>query len=48
MSVVLCEIDEMVINVSRKYLPQLSVSFDSPKLELHIGDGMEFLKVCHG
>lgn len=35
----------MVIDVSKKYLPHMSASFDSPKLNLFIGDGIEFLKV---
>ncbi|VDN60809.1 unnamed protein product [Dracunculus medinensis] len=47
-SVTLCEIDEMVIDVSKKYLPHMSASFDSPKLNLFIGDGIEFLKKCKG
>nr|CAD2129517.1 unnamed protein product [Meloidogyne enterolobii] len=37
--VVMCEIDEMVVNVAKEYLHGLSSSFNSPKLELHIGDG---------
>ena len=43
-SVVQCEIDEDVINAARKYLPNMAVGFDSPKLTLHIGDGFEFMK----
>ncbi|KAI6172132.1 Spermidine synthase [Aphelenchoides besseyi] len=43
-SVVMCEIDEMVIDVSKKYLPGMSSCFSNPKFELHIGDGFEFLK----
>ncbi|KAM3719281.1 Spermidine synthase [Dirofilaria immitis] len=43
-SVTLCEIDETVINLSKKFLPQMSVAFSSPKLELAIQDGFEFLK----
>ncbi|VDN27850.1 unnamed protein product [Gongylonema pulchrum] len=39
-----CEIDEMVIDVSRKFLPQMSEAFTSPKLNLVIGDGYDFLK----
>ncbi|CAH0702605.1 unnamed protein product [Spodoptera exigua] len=37
------EIDEKVIEVSKKYLPFLAVGFESPKLKLHIGDGFEFM-----
>ncbi|KAI1711937.1 spermine/spermidine synthase domain-containing protein [Ditylenchus destructor] len=43
-NVTMCEIDEMVINVAKKYLPNLSKAFSNPKLQLHIGDGFEFLK----
>ncbi|XP_055340087.1 spermidine synthase-like [Paramacrobiotus metropolitanus] len=47
-SVVQCEIDEEVINVSRKFLPSLSSAFEHPKFKLHIGDGFEFLKNHQG
>ncbi|CAI5647221.1 spermidine synthase [Oreochromis niloticus] len=43
-SAVLCEIDEDVINVSKKFLPGMAKGFFSPKLTLHIGDGFEFMK----
>ncbi|XP_053704720.1 spermidine synthase isoform X2 [Synchiropus splendidus] len=43
-SVVLCEIDEDVINVSKKFLPAMAKGFFDPKLSLHVGDGFEFMK----
>lgn len=43
-----CEIDEKVIEVSKKYLPKMAASFSSPKLNLHIGDGFEFMKQHKG
>lgn len=43
-SVVLCEIDEMVVEVSKTYLPGMSAHFSDPKFELFVGDGFEFLK----
>ena len=43
-SVVQCEIDARVIEVSKKYLPFMAKGFDDPKLTLHIGDGFEFMK----
>lgn len=43
-SVVQCEIDEDVINVSKKFLPGMATGFFSPKLTLHVGDGFEFMK----
>jgi len=42
-SVHMCEIDEMVIEVSKKYLPDMSTSFSNPKLQLHIMDGFEYM-----
>lgn len=43
-SVVQCEIDEDVINASKKYLLGMAQGFFSPKLTLHVGDGFEFMK----
>ncbi|GAB4826259.1 hypothetical protein Ancab_009124 [Ancistrocladus abbreviatus] len=40
----ICEIDEMVIDVSKKFFPQLSVGFEDPRVRLHIGDAAEFLR----
>lgn len=39
-----CEIDERVIEVSKEHLPFLAKGFSSPKLNLHIGDGSEFMR----
>uniref|UniRef100_A0AC35U7I6 PABS domain-containing protein n=1 Tax=Rhabditophanes sp. KR3021 TaxID=114890 RepID=A0AC35U7I6_9BILA len=41
--VTMCEIDQMVIDVSKKYLPNMSCQFNHPKLNLFVGDGFEFL-----
>lgn len=41
---VLCDIDEGVINASKKFLPSMSVGFQHPKAKVHVGDGFEFLK----
>lgn len=43
-SVVQCEIDQDVINASKKFLPNMAVGFDSPKMNLYVGDGFEFMK----
>ena len=32
------------MEVSKKYLPRLSVGFSSPKLTVHIEDGVNFLE----
>lgn len=42
--IVMCEIDEKVVEVSKAFLPTLAKGFESPKFELHIGDGFEFMK----
>jgi spermidine synthase len=42
----LVEIDEMVIDACKKYLPSLSSSFSHPNLHLYVEDGIEFLKNC--
>ncbi|MBU1701688.1 MAG: polyamine aminopropyltransferase [Candidatus Eisenbacteria bacterium] len=40
----LCEIDEKVCEISRKYFPQIATSFDDPRFKLNIGDGIARLK----
>ncbi|MEM2721946.1 MAG: spermidine synthase, partial [Thermoplasmata archaeon] len=40
----LVEIDEMVVEVSKKYLPTLSNSFNDKRLNLVIDDGSNFVK----
>ncbi|KKK13477.1 hypothetical protein P175DRAFT_0515061 [Aspergillus ochraceoroseus IBT 24754] len=41
---ILCDIDEAVIRVSKKYLPGMSIGFQHPNVKVHIGDGFEFLR----
>ncbi|EJD40881.1 saccharopine dehydrogenase [Auricularia subglabra TFB-10046 SS5] len=41
--VVLCDIDEAVIRVSKIYLPHMSALLESPRVRVHIGDGFKFL-----
>ncbi len=43
-SVTMVEIDEAVIRASREFLPSLSSALDNPKLDLIVGDGIEYLK----
>lgn len=38
------EIDGRVVELSKKYLPNMACGFESPKLTLTIGDGFEFMK----
>lgn len=42
--ITMVEIDEKVVEASKLHLPQLSCEFDNPKLDLHIQDGLAFLK----
>lgn len=44
--IVLVEIDEEVINASKQHLPTLASSLDHPKVRVHVGDGVEYLKKC--
>ncbi|VIO94184.1 Uncharacterized protein BM_BM13871 [Brugia malayi] len=47
-SVTICEIDETVINLSKKFLPHMSLAFSSSKLKLAVQDGFDFLKEHKG
>ena len=38
----LCEIDERVIEVSKKYLPTMSVGLDHQNVQVHTEDGAKF------
>ncbi|KAI5065370.1 hypothetical protein GOP47_0020065, partial [Adiantum capillus-veneris] len=40
----ICEIDEMVVDVSKKFFPQLAVGYEDPRVKLFIGDGATFLR----
>lgn len=42
--ITLVEIDPEVVNVSKKWLPSLSVGFGDPRVKLIIEDGLQFLK----
>ncbi|KAK5966703.1 Putrescine aminopropyltransferase [Trichostrongylus colubriformis] len=42
--VTMCEIDRVVIEASKRFLPRMSCCFSNPKLNLYCGDGFEFLK----
>jgi spermidine synthase len=41
---ILCDIDEAVIRLSKKYLPSMSVGYAHPNVTVHIGDGFQFLR----
>ncbi|MBX5465667.1 MAG: polyamine aminopropyltransferase [Clostridia bacterium] len=40
------EIDERVIEVSRRFLPSIAAAFDDPRLRLHIDDGIEYVRAA--
>lgn len=40
----ICEIDKMVIDVSRKFFPELAVGFEDPRVRLHVGDAVDFIR----
>lgn len=40
------EIDELVIDVCREYLPQTACGFDDERVSIHIQDGMKFIRKC--
>jgi spermidine synthase len=40
---ILCDIDEAVIRLSKKYLPGMAVGFQHPAVKTHVGDGFAFL-----
>ncbi|OQR79897.1 spermidine synthase-like [Tropilaelaps mercedesae] len=42
--IIQCELDEEVVKQSKKFLPFMAQGFDSPKLELRIADGIDFVK----
>ena len=43
-NVTMVEIDEAVVRASKEHLPKLASDFNNPKLNLVIGDGIEFVK----
>ncbi|KAE9404950.1 saccharopine dehydrogenase [Gymnopus androsaceus JB14] len=42
--VVLCDIDEAVLRVSKLYLPNMAKLLSDPRVTVHIGDGIAFLR----
>jgi len=45
-SIDLVEIDEMVIEVSKKYLPKTACCLDDPRLSIYFQDGLKFIRNC--
>ena len=42
----LVEIDELVVEVAKKYLPQTACSFDDPRVHIHYADGLKHVRRC--
>lgn len=42
--IVMCEIDGMVVDACKKYLPTISCGLDDPKVEVIIDDAIEYIK----
>ena len=40
------EIDPLVVEVCKKYLPQTACRFDDPRLTIHYADGLKFVRRC--
>jgi spermidine synthase len=40
----ICEIDETVIEVSKKWLPGMASGYDDPRVDVIVADGMEYVK----
>ncbi len=40
----ICEIDAMVIEAAKRYIPSLACGYDDPRVTVHIMDGSEFVK----
>nr|AUT32283.1 spermidine synthase SPDS [Saccharum hybrid cultivar Co 740] len=40
----ICEIDQLVIGVCKEFFPNLSIGFKDPRVRLHVGDAVDFLR----
>ena len=45
-SIDLVEIDELVVEVSKKYLPTTACRFDDPRVHIYYEDGVKFIRRC--
>ena len=43
-NVTMCEIDGKAVEICKKYLPTIACELDNPKVNVVIGDGVEFIK----
>lgn len=42
----LVEIDPLVLEVCRKYLPKTACKLDDPRVHIHYADGLKFIRAC--
>lgn len=42
--ITMVEIDEVVVNAAKEHLPEIAIELTNPKLELIIGDGIQYVK----
>uniref|UniRef100_A0A0B6Y8I5 Spermidine synthase n=1 Tax=Arion vulgaris TaxID=1028688 RepID=A0A0B6Y8I5_9EUPU len=42
--IVLCEIDQVVIDVCKKHLPNMASCLDDPRVSIQVGDGVEYVR----
>ncbi|XP_074317901.1 spermidine synthase 1-like [Silene latifolia] len=40
----ICELDKMLIDIYEKFFPDIAVGYKDPRVRLHLGDGIAFLK----
>lgn len=40
----ICEIDEKVIEISKKHFPAMAAGYSDPRCRIHIGDGKQFIE----
>ncbi|KAA8540839.1 hypothetical protein F0562_024802 [Nyssa sinensis] len=40
----ICELDKMVIDVYKKFFPDIAIGYEDPRVKVYIGDGVEFMK----
>nr|CAB3470577.1 unnamed protein product [Digitaria exilis] len=40
----ICEIDQLVIDVCKEFFPNLSIGYKDPRVRLHVGDAVDFLR----
>jgi spermidine synthase len=40
----ICEIDQVVIDVAKKYIPSMACGYDDPRVTVHVTDGSKFVR----